>query len=305
MAYLMYSLSAILIFVGLATLLHLQFGITGIVNFGVVGFWGLGMYSVGVFMIHANIPYILALLMGTALTGVVALGLGALVLKLDGQAILVATLAFATIVNNLAITEKWLTNGVRGLGTVPFPIDVGRYSDLVFFIILLAVTVILFLYTYKLEHAPYGRLLSSIQDNETLARGLGKSTFRHKLIFFALTSAIMGLFGGLQASLNHFLVPRLLGPGTTFTVWIALILGGRKRLFGGLIGAIITLGIFDLLIETYAPIPTSAAQLVPTIKFMLYGLTLLLILMFKPTGVLGDKKQSVLSEKIEKLSGRG
>lgn len=305
MAYLTYSLTSILIFVSLATLLHLQFGITGIVNFGVVGFWGIGMYGVGVFMIYADIPYIFAILLGTALTGVIALGLGAIVLKLDGQAILVATLAFATIVNNLVITEKWLTNGVQGLGTVPFPIDAGRYSDIVFFVIILVVTAILFLYAYKLEHAPYGRLLSSIQDNETLARGLGKSTFRHKLVFFALTCALMGLFGGLQASLNHFLVPRLLGPGTTFTVWIVLIVGGRKRLFGGFIGAIITLGIFDLIIETYAPIPASAAQLVPTIKYMLYGLTLLLILMFKPTGVLGDKKQSILSERIEKLSGRG
>jgi len=305
MAYLMYSLSSMLIMIALATLLHLQFGITGIVNFGVVGFWGLGLYGVGIFMIQANIPFILALLLATAVTGVVALGLGVIVLRLDGQSILVATLAFATIINNLGITEKWLTRGVKGLGTVPFPIDIGRYSDIVFFVVLLIVVAILFFYTIKLENAPFGRLLSSIQDNEPLARGLGKSTFRKKLVFFAFSSALMGLFGALSASMNHFLVPRMLGPGTTFTVWIALIIGGRKRIFGGLIGAVITIGIFDLLIETYAPIPSNAAQLVPTIKMMLYGLTLLLVLMFRPAGILGNKKSNILSENLSETDERG
>ena len=301
MAYLMYSLSSILLMIGLATLLHLQFGVTGIVNFGIVGFWGIGLYGMGVFLTTLHIPYILALLMAVALTGVIALGLGAIILKMDGQAVLVATLAFATIMKNLAVTEKWLTKGVKGMGTVPFPFQIGRYSDILFFAILLIIVGILIIYTYKLEAAPYGRLLASIQDNETLARGLGKSTFRHKLIFFTLTSAIVGMFGVLSASLDHFLVPRMLDPGLTFTVWIALILGGRKRVLGGLVGAIITLGIFDLLIETYAPIPSAYAQVVPAIKYSLYGLTLLLILMFRPEGLLGAKKKNITGNLIGRV----
>ena len=305
MAYLIYSLSSIVIFVALATLLHLQFGLTGIVNFGIVGFWGIGMYGFAVFLLHLHMPYLVALLLATVLSGVVALGLGAMVLKLDGQSILVATLAFATIIKNLTTTEKWLTNGVVGLGTVPFPFKIGRYSDILFFAILLIVTAVLFLYTLKLESSPYGRLLRAIQDNEILARGLGKSTYRQKLIFFSLTSALIGLFGALNASINHFLVPRMLDPGVTFTVWIALILGGKKRVFGGLIGAIITLGVFDLIIEMYVPIPPSYAQIVPTVKLMLYGLTLLLVLMFRPAGILGNKTTAVLAGGNQESKERG
>lgn len=293
MAYTIYSLSTILIFIGLATILHLQFGITGIVNFGIAGFWGIGMYALGFFLIEMNIPLVISILLATLLTAFAAFVLGAIILKLEGQSILVATLAFSAIVKIFITTEKWLTHGVKGLGSVPFPIKIGRYSDVVFFIILIIITTILFWYTKKIEASPYGRLLKGIQDNETLAEGLGKSTYRQKLIFFTFTSGLLGFFGGLSAILYHFLIPRLVDPGVTFTVWIALIIGGRKHVYGGLVGAAITLGIFELIIEVYAPIPTGYSQLVPVVKMMLFGLTLLLVLMFKPSGILGKEHAAV------------
>jgi len=289
--YAMYSFSSIVVFIGLATLLHLQFGVTGMVNFGVVGFFGLGMYSFGVFLIQYQIPYVISMLLATGLTGVVALGLGKIILDLDSQSILVATLAIATVVEDLATTEKWLTKGVIGLGTVPFPFNLGPYSQAAYFLLSLVLTVLIVLYASKLESAPYGRLLMSIRDNEPLAQSLGKSTSRQKLYFFAITSSLMGLFGTLHASNVHFLVPRMLGPGVTFTVWIALILGGRKRILGGLVGTLATIGLFDFVIETFVPIPASAqSQLMPVIKLWIYGLALMLILMYRPSGILGEKK---------------
>ena len=289
--YAMYTFSSIVVFVALATLLHLQFGVTGIVNFGVVGFFGMGMYFFGVFLIQYHFPYILSMLLATVLTGVIALGLGKVILDLDNQSILVATLALATIVEDLVITEKWFTKGVIGLGTIPFPFNVGPYSQAAYFLLALVLTILIILYAYRLESSPYGRLLHSIRDNEPLARSLGKSTSRQKLFFFSITCALMGLFGTLHASNIHFLVPRMLGPGVTFTVWIALILGGRKRVLGGLIGTIATIGFFDFIIETYVPIPASAqSQLMPVIKLWIYGLVLMLVLMYRPSGILGDKK---------------
>ncbi len=289
--YAMYTFSSIVIFIALATLLHLQFGLTGIVNFGIVGFFGLGMYSFGVMVIRGHLPFLPAMLLATALTGLIALVLGWIILDLDNQSILVATLALATVVENLVTTEKWLTKGVIGLGTVPFPFHLGAYSQAAYFLLVLALTVLILLYAFKLEASPYGRLLASIRDNEPLARSLGKPTSGQKLIFFTITSALMGLFGALHASNIHFLVPRMLEPGITFTVWIALILGSRKRILGGLVGTIATIGIFDFVIETFVPIPASAqSQLLPVIKMWLYGLALILILMYRPAGILGDKK---------------
>ncbi len=289
--YVIYSLSFLLIYIALATILHLQFSITGIVNFGLVGFWGLGMYLFALLQTKLALPFLPALILACALVGMTALLLGRVILNLDGQAILVGTLAFATIIEYLTTTEKWATNGVMGLGTIKMPFDFGRSTDQVFFLLILLCLVLLILYTAKLKTSPYGRLLLSIKDNEVLAQSLGKPTFRHKIIFFTFTCILIGFFGALSAPLYNYIFPRMIGPGVTFTIWIALMLGGRTRLLGGMIGIVATVGLFDYFIETVVPIPTQYAEMVPNFKFALYGLMLILILMFRPLGILGDKKK--------------
>ena len=299
--YIVHSLSFLLIFIALATLLHMQFGLTGIANFGIVGFWGFGMYSCALLLLKLNIPFVLAVLLATVLTGLISLALGRIILNLDDQAVLVATLAFATFIEYLVITEKWLTNGVLGYGTITFPFNFGKYTEFVYFLIVLVLTVILILYTFKLETSPYGRLLLSIQDHEALSQSLGKPTFRQKLIFFTFTSALIGFFGAMTTPIYNYLFPRMIGPGVTFTIWIALILGGRKRIFGGLIGVLATVGLFEYIVETVVPIPTQYAEMVPNVKFVVYGLTLILVLMFRPFGILGDKKRSKSIKTISKF----
>jgi branched-chain amino acid transport system permease protein len=293
MGALVFPLQGLTIVVCLAALLHLQFGRTGIVNFGVVGFSGIGMYTTGILVVNYAVPFGLALVIATVLTGIVAFLLGLLILNLDHEAVMVATLAFSTIVFYLATTEEWLTKGVVGLGTVPRPFEVGdsTTSQLVFLLVLVAIAAALLLYAYRLQSAPYGRLLFSIQDNEPLSRSLGKPTFRHKVLFFTVTSAAMGAIGALDASVNQFLVPRLLTAELTFVVWIALVLGGRKRILGGVLGALLTVGLFDILVEQYVEVPREFAQQMPNVQLMLYGLTLMLVILFRPQGLLGEKKK--------------
>ena len=195
------------------------------------------------------------------------------------------------------MVQKEITKGVKGLGSVPFPIDAGLYSQHVFFLIVAVIAGLLIVYALQFSKSPYGRLMMSIQDNEALAQSIGKHTFLEKLRLFTFTSAAMGFMGTLYASNVHFLVPRMLLPGITFTVWIALIIGGRTKALGGLVGVIVTIGVFDFLIETYVPIPRSHAQTLPVIKMMVYGLTLVLVLLFKPTGLLSGRKSSSFNER--------
>jgi branched-chain amino acid transport system permease protein len=284
--YLIHSLAFLLIFTALATILHMQFGLTGIVNFGIVGFWGFGMYACALLLLKLNIPFVPAVILASILTGIFSLALGRIILNLDDQAVLVATLAFATIIEYLSITEKWLTNGILGLGTIDFPFNFGKYTEFIYFLVILAFTVILMLYARKLESSPYGRLLLSIQDNEPLAQSLGKPTFRQKVIFFTFTSVLIGFFGAMTTPIYNYLYPRMIGPGVTFTIWIALIFGGRKKVLGSLIGVLATVGLFEYIIETVVPIPTQYAEMVPNVKFVVYGLTLMLVLLFRPSGIL-------------------
>ena len=132
MDYFIYSLTLMAIYVGLAQLLYVQFGLLGIPNFGIVGFWGAGMYLTGVFVVTLKLPLGVSIVLATAIVGCVGWGIGRMVLRRSGQAILCATLAFSAVIATLVISEKWLTKGVQGLGTIHYPFEVFEQTELLF-----------------------------------------------------------------------------------------------------------------------------------------------------------------------------
>ncbi|MEM1066874.1 MAG: branched-chain amino acid ABC transporter permease [Pseudomonadota bacterium] len=288
MDYLIFSFSLMLVYIGLAQLLHIQFGLAGIPNFGVVGFWGIGLYGTGVLYVEYDVPLLPAILAASLISAAVAHVLARLVLQRSGQAILAATLALAAIVATLVVTEKQLTGGVQGLGTIGFPFPGVDGRNAIFLCFIAAVVGTLIWVSARLRDSRFGRQLIAIRDNEELAASLGKDTAATKRMTFAITCGLMGLLGGLSAPLNQFLVPYLLAPSLTFAVWIALVLGGKAHNFGAMVGVFATFGLFDILVETYAPVPPDYALMVPNFKLFCYGVLLVLIIMFRPSGLLGE-----------------
>lgn len=297
MSYLIFSLSLLLIYIGLAQLLHIQFGMLGIANFGVVGFWGFGMYGVGVLRVQYDFSFVDALAVTGVLMAAASYVLGRLILRLESQAVLCATIAFSAIVALLAVTEKWLTFGVVGLGTISYPIKIGWATEILYFLFLIVLVGGVQYYVLKLHKSRLGRLMFAIRDNEELAASLGKDTVRTKLIIFTITCSLMGLLGGLSAPLNQFLTPNMLVPGVTFAVWISLVLGGKEHPLGATIGVFVTFGLFDILIETYAPVSPELAVMVPNLKLFLYGALLVGVLVFRPAGFLSRDAQGLLPDK--------
>ena len=283
-------LSFLAVYVAITILLHLQTYVSGIVNFGVVGFWGLGMYLTGIFNIAFGIPFFLALPLAALCVGVIAVPLGRVLLNLDGQAVLVGTLAFASIASDFVYARRDLTGGSMGIGMVQIPIGTGEHRVTYYALFIVALVVLLILYAHFVKKAPFGRLLFSIRDNEPLSRSLGKPTFRKKIIFFGVTCGLLALFGGLTAPLYGFLLPYFIQASVTFMAWIALTLGGKAKISGAVLGVLATVFLFDYVIFIMLPLPANFAQMVPFFKFMIYGLTLVLVLMFRPTGILGTGK---------------
>jgi len=286
MAYLIFSLSLLLIYLGLALALHVQFGMLGIANFGVVGFWGFGMYMMGIFQAELNMSFVDALFLVAVLSLAVSWVMGRVVVRLDPQATLCTTIAFAAIIALLVVTEKWITMGVVGLGTIRYPVRIGDATEYLYFFFLLALIVGMQISVLRLHKSPTGKLLQAVRDNEELAASLGKNTHQIKMFWFVLTSAVMCLLGALSAPLNQFLTPNMIVPSVTFAVWIALVLGGKEHALGATVGVFVTFGVFDILIETYAPVSPELAVVVPNMKLFLYGLVLMAVLVFRPTGFL-------------------
>jgi branched-chain amino acid transport system permease protein len=294
-AFLTFGLYTVVMVVGLALLLHLQLGLAGIGNFGVVGFWGLGMYAFGVLTVTYEWGYFAALAAAVALSGVAGLVVGWLIADLDTDGVLGATLSFATIVLLLADGERDLTGGQVGLGTIDFPFDVGPRTDVAWLGILVAIVAAILYYVHRVHRSPYGRLLIAIGDNEALAGSLGKPVFRSKVLLLTVTSAAMGLLGALYASMSHFLFPSHVDVRLTIAVVVALVLGGSRRTFGAVVGALLTVGLFDVIIKVYVRLPADfAEQAYPKLQQMVYGGLLIVLLLFRPLGLLGDMRRDRL-----------
>ncbi len=293
MDYLIFSFSLMLVYIGLAQLLHIQFGLAGIPNFGVVGFWGIGLYGTGVLYVVFGVALLPAILIASALSAIIGYLLALLVLQRSGQAILAATLALSAIIATLVVSEKDLTGGVQGLGTIKFPFGDMANRNFVFMIFILVVVLALVWVSARLRDSRMGRQLVAIRDNEELAASLGKNTAATKRWVFAITCGGMGILGGMSAPLHQFLVPYQLAPSITFAVWIALVLGGKGHNLGAIVGTFVTFGLFDILIETYAPVPAEQAILLPNFKLFCYGVLLVVIIMFRPIGLLGTDRPKV------------
>ncbi len=306
-SFLITGLFEVVMVIGLALLLHLQLGLTRIANFGVVGFWGIGMYVFGVLYVKVEWPFgdpwqfLACAAVATLVSGAAGLLVGWLVADLDTDGVLVGTLGFSTVVQLLATTEDDLTGGARGLGGLVFPFDIGKVkeNELLWLVITSAVVVAILFFVWRVHRSPYGRLLIAVGGNEPLARSLGRSTFRTKLWLFVIASAAMGLLGAMNGVMVHFLDIGNLGIGVTLAAMAGLILGGTARVWGAVVGVILTVGLFDIVIQSYVPFPKEwYTQAIPVLREALFGLTLILVLLFRPLGLLGDMQRDKLMGKI-------
>jgi branched-chain amino acid transport system permease protein len=309
-AFLISGLFGVVIITGLALLLHLQLGLTRIANFGVVGFFGLGMYVFGVLYVKVEWPFgepwqfFACAAAATVVTGLAGLLIGWLISDLDTDGVLVGTLGFATAVALVATTEAGLTGGAEGMGGLGFPYDIGtvKENEFLWLVITSLVVVAILAFVRQVHRAPYGRLLIAVGGNEPLARSLGKPAFRTKLWLFAITSAVMGLLGAMDGVMMRFLDPANIGVDVTLAAMVGLVLGGSARAWGAVVGTFLALGFFDIVVQFYLPLPEDwFSQAIPVLREAIFGLTLIIVLMFRPLGVLGDMRRDKL---MGRLHGR-
>jgi branched-chain amino acid transport system permease protein len=306
-AFLITGLFQVVMVIGLGLLLHLQLGLARIANFGVVGFWGVGMYVFGVLYTQVAWPFgepwifLVCAAAATLVSGAAGLLVGWLISDMDTDGVLVVTLGFATAVQILATTQDDLTGGARGMGGLDFPYDIGRVkeNEFLWLVITAVVVAAILLYVWRVHRSPYGRLLIAVGGNEPLARSLGKSTFQAKLWLFAVASAGMGLIGAMNGVMARYLDVGSLGAGVTLAAMVGLVLGGTARVWGAVVGVVLTVGLFDIVVQTYLPLPKEwYSQTLPVMREAAFGLTLMLVLLFRPLGILGDMRRDKLMGKI-------
>jgi branched-chain amino acid transport system permease protein len=288
--------------------LQLNVGTTGITNFGQAGFMAIGAYTMGILVVKDGWSWWCAMpaAIGASMVAAILVGLPSLRLRADYFAI--TTLAFAEIVRYLADNTRNLTNGSQGLlgysgGWLTLSVRLGRWlndhgihvTSFLFPLLLIswAVFIVLTLFVAAVVRTPWGRVLRAIREDEDAARALGKNTLAYKVQSLALAAALAAIAGFVLALNLTLLVPDEFDPVFTIFGFVIVILGGLGSYLGVIVGSVILMTLLEG--TRYVELPLSADK-VAAIRFIIVGLVLILLMAFRPQGILGKKQEMLLRE---------
>jgi len=286
-------LVALLIIVGIYALLtislDLQYGFTGLVNFGVVAFFAIGAYGSALVTL-AGYPVALGFVTAIAAAAVAALHIGALAVRLREDDLAIVTLGFSELVRLVLLNEDWLTKGSMGLPGIPRPFGglPSGSNDLAYLALVLACNVAVVLVVRRVVGSPFGRLIQAIRDNEVTVVSLGKSPAGAKVRALLVGAGIAGLAGALYAHYITFIVPDQFLPMVTFYVWMAMILGGVGTLRGSLVGAAVLVLILEGTRFVRDLVPGVAEVEMASVRLALVGILLVVFMLFRPQGLFGS-----------------
>ncbi|WP_267641466.1 branched-chain amino acid ABC transporter permease [Haloarchaeobius amylolyticus] len=300
--YVFFEVGILFVVYGILVLgLDLQYGHTGLVNFGHVVFFAAGAYTVAMLSavdsfegIALGYPWPLGLLAGVLVAALLGAFVGATSLRLRGDFLAIATLATAEIFHSLFINFTDVFGGSTGIFGVPTPLgDLAGSRDATLVATLLVFggfAALTFAVVARLTEAPYGRVLRAIRADELVTRSVGKTTFSYKMQSFVYGAALAGFAGGIFAMYNGAISPDFFELQVTVTVWIGMLLGGASKhraVLGGL-AIIMGLRLFSRFAQGAAPV--SAGEFA-SIRLIVVGLILVLVIRYRPAGIWGDERE--------------
>ncbi len=309
--------------------LNIHFGYTGLLNFGQVGFMAAGAYGVGMAVFWLEWNFWVGILLGVFYCLALALILGIPTLRLRADYLGITTIAAS---ESIRLFVRWRGNRERtgaseginefadsfyannifnkpGNQAYEFLFFEYRADDLWVMLIGWSVVLVCTLVTWQLMRSPWGRVLKAIREDEDAVRALGKNAYSYKLQALALGGVIGGLGGMLQVIDKQSIQPDTFNPVITFMIWTVVIIGGVARVWSPIIGAMIFWGLISgLEVFLRELLQTSAGpnferflnlniSNVSQVKFIAFGLGLMLLMRFRPQGIFGSREEMALDDR--------
>jgi len=275
--------------VGLA--LNLQWGLAGLVNFGVVGFVAIGAYVTA--LLAPETGWLGGMLVAAVLCGLLSMALAVLSVRLEENYLAIVTIGFGEIVRLVILNEDWLTQGALGISGIarPFATAIAWLGEGVFLMFALGLVALVYLLLELVFRAPFGRVLRAIRDDATVVSSLGKNVFSLRLRAFVIGGAVMGLAGALHAFYLTYIDPSQFTPIVTAYAFMAVIAGGRGSNLGLILGA----GSIMLVLEGTRflkdLIPTLDGAQLAALRLGMIGLGIILLLILRPNGLVAEPRR--------------
>ena len=273
----------------LAIGLNIQYGETGLINFGHVAYFAIGAYASAI-LAHKGLPVFTAIILAGMISAVAAIPIGLAALRLKEDYFAIVTLGFAEAVRIFVQQEDWLTNGVQGIASIPPLVSnsaVPGYQNHIFAVVIVSVVVIAMIAVALLQKSTFGRILRAIRENEVAVTALGKRTASFKVKVLMFGSFLAGVAGAFYAHFISFISPEQFIALVTFYVWMSIILGGVGSMKGALFGSLALVVLLEgsRFIGDFLP-GVSDVQMAH-LRLGIIGLVLVIFSLYRPQGIFG------------------
>ncbi|MBP0113071.1 MULTISPECIES: branched-chain amino acid ABC transporter permease [Bradyrhizobium] len=310
-SYLMSQLVFVCIYATVGVALLILTGFTGQASLGHAAFLAIGAYTAA-YLQKYNVPFPVYFLAAGASTGIIGAMVGFPALRLTGIYLVIATISFALIVEEILARWESVTNGNEGMRVKTLSllgVTVPRDSP-TFYYLCLAVLVLTIVGTLNLLRSPTGRAFVAIRDSETAARSMGVNVALYKVKSFAISATITGFAGVLFAHKLSFISPEMFTLQLSIEFIIVILIGGTFSLHGAVLGAIFIVmidpfltylkddmpGIIAGIAATFGASPATAGNIQSNaaafaslngLKGAIYGIIIVLFVLFEPLGLYG------------------
>ena len=268
-----------LINIMLAVSLNLIVGFTGQLCLGHAGFMSIGAYLSAILTQKAELPFMVSIFIGAIIACIIAALIGYPTLRLTGDYFAITTLAFCEIIRIVIMNIDFI-GGARGLTGIP------KKTNFTIAFIFAVITIVII---YNIIHSSQGRAMLSVRENEIAAESMGINAFKYKIMAFVIGAFFAGLAGGLYAHYMGYIQPTAFDFNKSIDYLTFVVFGGMGSLSGSVIATIIL---------TFLPELLRGFQ---NFRMILYPLALIMLMIFRPQGLLGDKEITFKIFKLDKL----
>jgi branched-chain amino acid transport system permease protein len=272
--------------------LNVIWGLAGMINLGLVGFFAVGAYVTALSTMKLGVPMVLGIALGAVAASLVGALVSLITVRLRGDYLAIVTLGFAETIRVVSSNAIWLTNGTDGISGIAGPWR-GAVSPEAFNLLYLAIvgTIVAagYVLAERLRASPFGRVLRAIRDDEQVAAVAGKHVTMFKVEAFAIGAGALGLAGALYAHYTSFIAPDIFVPLLTLYVKLALLTGGVGNNRGAVLGAFAIVFLLESTRFVIPLVPFVSAVQGAALRELLIAALLIVMLRYRPTGLVPER----------------
>jgi ABC-type branched-subunit amino acid transport system permease subunit/ABC-type branched-subunit amino acid transport system ATPase component len=285
MDYLLHILVMISLYAILAASFNLLIGFAGLFALSQAAFFGVGAYTTAILATKLGLPFPVPLVASVLLTAAVGIVVALPALRIGGDHLVIVTLALQIIVIAIMVNWRGVTGGTDGIAGIPKIVIAGTALDTPakFLPFAVAVAAACLAIAGRLAASPFARAVRAMRENEQAVQAAGKNIVAIKLAVFAFSAGLAAVAGALYAQYISYVSAETFTLDATIYILAMVILGGTGNLWGSLLGAVILTALPELL--KFVALPPDIAD---KSRQILYGLALIIILLLRPQGLLGE-----------------